>query len=345
MNRTRNTRSAQGPQIKPFISGGVMSNFTGTVPTPNPLGGNIQVPIQENPIPTQPKVEAPVPTSLVTINPTENNDEETKRRWIRKPISKKVKRFRQNRRLRKLLAPKNALMSLNELMGNAISEYTIIPEERGFVAQVFVNNVQYEGRGQSKIQAKNNASEKALRDIIIQKMLQTPKANLKASSVASLDEQQQIDDIEMQDTSDDKEETASEEVPMLHLASFALHKLFSEWQADGFEIPDFKVLTQGQVEAVIGEAIQRPAPQPKTQLPDNAQSMHPSTLLCMMRPAARYVDLGSDGKSPGIVHRVGIDVDGKQFIGVAKNKKQARKNAAREACNTLFGTNYPKEEQ
>lgn len=45
------------------------------------------------------------------------------------------------------------------------------------------------------------------------------------------------DDVEMKDT--EVTETA-EEVPMMHLASFALHKLFSEWQAEGFEIPDFK---------------------------------------------------------------------------------------------------------
>lgn len=42
---------------------------------------------------------------------------------------------------------------------------------------------------------------------------------------------------------------AAEEVPMMHLASFALHKLFSEWQAEGFEIPDFKTHTQGAAPA------------------------------------------------------------------------------------------------
>lgn len=70
-----------------------------------------------------------------------------KRKWLRKPINKRTKRLRQNRRLRKMLIPKNALMSLHELMGSNISEYRISPEERGFVAQVLVNNIQYEGRG------------------------------------------------------------------------------------------------------------------------------------------------------------------------------------------------------
>lgn len=62
-----------------------------------------------------------------------------------------------------------------------------------------------------------------------------------------------------------------------------------------------------------------------------------------MRPGTKYVDLGTEGKSPAIIHSVGVDVDGSQFIGKAKNKKLARKLAAQEACNTLFGTNYQEE--
>lgn len=76
---------------------------------------------------------------------------EPKRRWIRKPLNKRVKRLKQNRRLRKLLIPKNALMSLHELMGCQLSDYRIIPEERGFVAQISVNNIQYEGHGEYSI--------------------------------------------------------------------------------------------------------------------------------------------------------------------------------------------------
>lgn len=72
-----------------------------------------------------------------------------KRRFMRNPVPKKVKRLRRNRRLRKILTPKNALMSLHELLGAGLSEFNILPEERGFVASVYVNNVQYEGRGES----------------------------------------------------------------------------------------------------------------------------------------------------------------------------------------------------
>lgn len=120
-----------------------------------------------------------------TVDDADTDGASLKKKWIRKPLNKKAKRLRQNRRLRKLLIPKNALMSLHELMGNSISEYRVMPEERGFVAQVLVNNIQYEGRGTSKIAAKNNASEKALRDLVIQKMVQVPKTAMNLNTALS----------------------------------------------------------------------------------------------------------------------------------------------------------------
>lgn len=64
-----------------------------------------------------------------------------------------------------------------------------------------------------------------------------------------------------------------------------------------------------------------------------------------MRPNIKYVDLGSEGTTPNILHRVGVDVDNLQFIGTGKNKKMARKNAAAEACNKLFNIQFVNEEQ
>lgn len=64
-----------------------------------------------------------------------------------------------------------------------------------------------------------------------------------------------------------------------------------------------------------------------------------------MRPATKYVDLGSEGQVPNILHRVGVEVDNQfHFIGTAKNKKLARKNAAIDACNQIFGTTFEKDE-
>lgn len=177
-----------------------------------------------------------------------------------------------------------------------------------------------------------------------------------------------------EEETDTKDENATE-VPMLHLASFALHKLFTEWQSEGFEIPDFKIGSHGTPVEGSADPEVLPTAAPvvpiKTQVPDNANTLHPTTLLCMvsavlppkttnqnqnltslhllifllqMRPGTKYVDLGTEGKSPNVSHSVGVDVDGSHFIGRAKNKKLARKLAARDACNALFGTQYPMDE-
>lgn len=50
--------------------------------------------------------------------------------------------------------------------------------------------------------------------------------------------------------------------------------------------------------------------------------------------------MGTEGQSPNILHRMGVTVDEKSFIGASRNKRTARKNAAIEACNALFGTKF-----
>lgn len=90
-------------------------------------------------------------------------------------------------------------------------------------------------------------------------------------------------DVEMVDGDNENDES---EVPMLHLASFALHKLFTEWQSEGFEIPDFKIGgASSPVENMAVDKADRvpPGTPPKrTLLPENANTMHPTTLLCMV---------------------------------------------------------------
>lgn len=202
---------------------------------------NVQVPITTQ-IPLPPTVSAENASQPIDVDQT-TEDGEKKRRWIRgnnnrKRPSLREKRIRQNNRLRKLLTPKNALMALNELSGITLSDYTITPKETGFLAEVLVNNVRYEGRGSSKIAAKNNASEKALRDQIIQKMAMRPRklsVSSKSGEKSANDTDNMDDDIEMTD-----ENNSEETVPMMHLASFALYKLFNEWESDGFEVPDLK---------------------------------------------------------------------------------------------------------
>lgn len=172
--------------------------------------------------------------------------------------------------------------------------------------------------------AKNNACEKALRDLIINKFRQAKQQD--AVSVAS-------EDVNMDDSD-------SSEVPMLQLASFALHKLFSEWEAEGFEVPFPKTenpQTTGMTNETPPKTPSTPkAPKVKNELPPNNISMHPVMLLSIMRPCTMFNDLGSQGITPNIMHTVGATIDGQSFIGQGRSKKEARKRVATQILQKLF---------
>jgi hypothetical protein len=74
----------------------------------------------------------------------------------------------------------------------------------------------------------------------------------------------------------------------------------------------------------------------RTELPPNSTTMHPVMLLSVMRPCTQYSDLGSQGVTPNIMHTVGATVDGDNFIGQGRSKKEARKRVATEILVKLF---------
>jgi hypothetical protein len=138
-------------------------------------------------------------------------------------------------------------------------------------------------------------------------------------------------------------------VPMLQLASFALHKLFAEWSAEGFEIPSTKISTKTSTEHNEGgPSGEIKIGQPKktilkTELPANATDMHPTMLLSAMRAGIHYEDLGSTGQLGSTTQNCGVTVDGQHFVGSGRSKKLARKAAAIKACNQIFGTAFCEE--
>ncbi|KAG6456478.1 hypothetical protein O3G_MSEX009744 [Manduca sexta] len=242
-----------------------------------------------------------------------NTDEEAARpSWMKsklpgvKKISNKERRRRQNAHLRRLLTPKNALMALNELLLNEQipNEFKVEPTATkqfynqptsNFCADLTVEGNVYKGYGETKLTARNAAAEQAIRDIMIKKMSKILNSDGSLNGEAATDE---------------------EAVPMIQLASFALHKLFTEWECEGHKA------------------------KPRV-LPLNAANMHPCMLLTYMRPQQEYRELGVAGDRPqNMIFTVGVHVDGEVYTGKAPNKKEARKAAARAACAALFGVTF-----
>ncbi|XP_055615312.1 uncharacterized protein LOC129761601 [Toxorhynchites rutilus septentrionalis] len=248
----------------------------------------------------------------------------------------KERKARQLRRLRKLLSPKNAVVALHELQGPGMSEFVVNTSGQETTAEIVVNNVRYEATASSKHLAKSRASEKALRDLVIAQMNKARQAAEK--QLASNGNSSQNEDVEMEDVSEQ-----DDDVPMLHLASYALFKLFTEWQNEGFEIPAIKPqkapikLTEAGVHPLAPKVAKT-----KADLPADAATRHPSALLAFMRPQVPYEDLGSNNSTDPAQREfsVGVTVDGQRFVGKARNKKLARKEAAATACQTLFDVKF-----
>lgn len=260
-------------------------------------------------------------------------------------VRAKEKKIRQNRQMRKVLLPKNALMALNEIKGIDISDFVVNSNVGGgFTAIVSVNDIQYEGKGSSKIVAKNNACEKALRDYVLAKMRQKPRRGNHVSSIeTSMDttEENGNEENDAESNIGESQKLYSDEaddVPMINLTSFALYKLFSSWESEGYEIPEFH---PSQSSNESDSAPKEPKKPPiRNELPENWDTMHPATLLCIMRPGLTYTNYGVTGNKPNTIQSLGVVVEGQEFIGKGRSKKVARRNTAAAVCNGLFDTNF-----
>ncbi|XP_052834621.1 double-stranded RNA-specific editase 1-like [Drosophila gunungcola] len=249
----------------------------------------------------------------------------------RKKASKRIreKKLRLNRKLRKTMTPKNALMALNEEKGIIMGNITIDRHpDGGFTAVVTVNSSLYEGKGLTKVSAKNAACEKAWRDFVIRKM--TPKSSKLQPGAESME------------TNEDEAEAPEDEMPMLSLASFAIFKLFEEWKREGFIVPEMRPSANvaqpdgGEDAPVVAKEPRKPAL--RTILPPGWETMHPTRILCEMRPGLKYIDHGSTVQKHHVVYHFGVVVDDKEFSASGRSKKHARRNVSVEVCNTLFGT-------
>lgn len=380
MNRAR--RSSQNPNQQTNDQNVMKIVHQVGTPSSMPLKAPVKSILKKDPRPpsvekVEPEakpaiINTPVQAAMVPIPKEEpvqsmNTDEELIEKMdengtsSRKPFFKKIfggvrkkpsvrakeRKIRQNRHLRKVILPKNALMALYEIKGIQIGDFIINSNmEGGFTALVTVNGCQYEAVGNSKNNAKTNACEKAIRDYVIKKMMQKPRDKTNAEPMEIGDENKSGDATNGEEGNTSGDE--ADDVPMVNLASFALYKLFTAWENEGFHVPEFHPNPpQHNSQQNAGEATPAKKPVGRNELPPNWEIMHPATLLCIMRPRLTYTDCGKTGDSLNPSQTVKVVVDDREFIGVGRSKKVARKNVAIAVCNSLFGTNFqltPQEE-
>nr|XP_018904843.1 PREDICTED: double-stranded RNA-specific editase B2 [Bemisia tabaci] len=245
--------------------------------------------------------------------------------------NKRVKNMKRNNVLRRVIKPKNSIMCLHEIITGLQFNVNELPMGHDglqrFNVSVNAYGKTYEGNGHSKLQAKQVACENALKGILIDRMVK--QAQKEASG-----------DVEMTDENGDSKENPDEVIPWVNVASFALHKLFSEWQAQGTNIP----LDGIPSNATAGTP--KPAKQPKQEinrpLPENPTSYQPVMLLHMIRPAVTFDDVTNPAQGGAPSFTATCVMDGKTYSGTGSKKKTARKNAAKAALASL-GVIYPPE--
>lgn len=115
--------------------------------------------------------------------------------------------------IRKMVYPKHAHQALKDIKAK-ISGFTYhrtYTPVALLLAKATINGIVYEGRGPSNLAAETKAYDKALCDIMVAKLTGQKKAQ-----------------------EENREPTAEEEVPILTLASYAIHWIFADWEAQGY---------------------------------------------------------------------------------------------------------------
>jgi len=264
-----------------------------------------------------------------------------------KPVSAAVRKKRMNFRLRKILTPKSPLMVLNEIVGGVNYTFVDTPSTmltpgipHLFTAQCEVEGETFSGTGPSKQIAKNICAEHVIQFVVTKKCTE-PKP--KVVDPANPDAKPPMED----------------ETPWLQLASLAMFKLFNDWQAQGFVIPQELMKNPneqtGNGAAPVGTGngnanmdvnmTNAPAAQAKPKqakkMPDNPTERHPVQLLNELRGGVTFIVVGSSGVTPNIIFTLGCEIDGTQYTGVGRNKKDAKKHCAMEALKVLYNVQYP----
>ncbi|BES97752.1 siRNA Hypothetical protein [Nesidiocoris tenuis] len=307
----------------------------------------------------EPKPEAqPEDDSKMESSLDDDLDEDGKKKkkhWKKRSpdfkLPRRIRKRRQNARLKSLLAPKNALMVLHELhpeLKMLVSEQVSNTNQMSYIVDIEIDGQSFRGIGMSKNAAKQAASESALKAVLLKKIEESNSGAAAAPIKSeSADEEMPLADAaksaegESADgaTNGDQPKTRAppeDDVPWGSLASFALYKLFSEWQSQGFQLSSVTGLHH-----MTGVAKPPPAPTPMKKLPEDAHTKHPVQLLNQLYPGCLYHE-NREGAPPKMTFTFSVVVNDQTFKGVGSNKKEAKKECAKHALQAL-GVVYPSE--
>jgi len=160
-----------------------------------------------------------------------------------------------------------------------------------------------------------------------------------------------------------KEDMLLEDETPFELASIAVFKMFNEWEAGGYELPrsvesclystnQFVPVKQrlgwirgsnlGFTTPLNGVNTPGPRKRPMTMPAQGSlEQKQPVAFLNEIRGNVTYTLLGTWGTGPNMVFSIGTNIDGKPYSGTGANKKEAKKNCAKDVLSKLYRINMP----
>uniref|UniRef100_A0A3Q2E026 Adenosine deaminase RNA specific B1a n=1 Tax=Cyprinodon variegatus TaxID=28743 RepID=A0A3Q2E026_CYPVA len=226
---------------------------------------------------------------------------------------------KKNKRVSETVAPKNALMQLNEMKPGL--QYQLLSQSGPVHAPVFVMSVEvngqlFNGSGPTKKKAKLNAAEKALRSFV--RIPNAPKVS-RGRTLA----------LQPDFTSD------LEGVPDVLFNAFETSRALDSPSYPAFDrSSSFK--SQPALSPPTSNLPQRPHPPTPPALSSATSSKNPVMTLNELRPGLKYDFVSESGESHSKNFVMLVRVDGQKFQGSGRNKRLAKARAAQAALSSLF---------
>lgn len=217
-------------------------------------------------------------------------------------------------------APKNALVQLNELKPGL--QFRMVSQTGPVHAPLFsiaveVNGLTFEGTGPTKKKAKMKAAEMALKSFI--QFPNAPQAHSAMGSLSNPAADFTSDQADFPDT------------------------LFKGFEQDGCRSAESELLSSAfrlrhTLDLMVVQARQGDPCLPPPPPPAPPPQPSPVVLLNDLRPGLRYACLteGTQGKRAHRSFVMAVRVDGRIFEGSGRSKKQAKRQAALCALQSLF---------
>lgn len=255
----------------------------------------------------------------------EKNQERT-RNFLNMPKKKMI-----NAEIRTSIIPRSPIIVLTELVGYVPFDVVENSSENdsknntSYIACCEIDEEIFSGKGPTKFIAKNICAEHAIKEITIKRH---------ALANAKLRENGRIDPL--------KDYVEEEQAAWKGLACVGLFKMFNDWSAEGFEVPEWFFKPPS---SELSEANKIPV-RSKKHIPKNPTDHHPVSLLTMMSGITEYTDMGSVGEGMIKIFTMSVELDpktesAKVYTGQGRTKKDAKKNCALKALKDKYDIEYP----